>query len=264
LMPKTNKKSVVAEVAGGKGLFVATPVQVELKGLQFAPYNPRTISKEVMAALKASLLKHGMVLSLVVQRRSEKYGDNILIGGHQRVRGMREICAERSWEEPSSVPAVVLDVSDAEAKQLNVSLNNIEGDFDPYKLGEMFRDIRQDMTLDDVLATGFAPVEIDGMIDLLKPPDEAALSLEQGMGDLTGFGASITLSVEFGTVEARDEAKAILKGASSGSGQKAGDVMLTAIKASNSVGKLSPRHKVGDGNAKKGDDRRAGSGKKER
>ena len=34
-----------------------------------------------MRQLKASLVKHGMVLNLVVQRRSEAHGESVLIGG---------------------------------------------------------------------------------------------------------------------------------------------------------------------------------------
>jgi len=231
---------------GAPGLRVPMPERVGLSSLQFAPYNPRTISKETMASLKASLVKHGMVLSLVVQRSSAAHGRMVLIGGHQRVRAMRELCKERGWQEPGEVPAVVLDVDDAAAKQLNVSLNNIEGDFDPYKLGDMFKDILPTMTSDEILATGFAAEEIGEMVRLLATPDEVAGSLESDVGDagaLTGFGASITLSLEFATVEARDEAKAILKAATSGTGHKPGDIALRAMKASKIVGKLSPRHK---------------------
>ena len=230
-------KKSVAEKAG---LRVPVPEMVRLADLQFAPYNPRTISKGTMDSLKASMVKHGMVLTLVVQRTSEQYGESILIGGHQRVRAMRELCAERGWPVPVTVPAVVLDVQDPEAKQLNVSLNNIEADFDPYKLGEMFKDIRPNMTMDDVLATGFAPVEIDEMIGLLASPDDAAKLLEDSIGNLGGFGASITLSLEFTTVEGRDEAKALLKAATA-NGDKAGDLVLGTIKAASLVGKLSKR-----------------------
>ncbi len=232
------KTSTAKKKAVASGLSVPTPEQVKLADLQFAPYNPRTISKGTMDSLKASMVKHGMVLTLVVQRTSEQYGESILIGGHQRVRAMRELCAERGWPVPVTVPAVVLDVQDPEAKQLNVSLNNIEADFDPHKLGEMFRDIRPTMTMDDVLASGFEPVEIDGMIELLTVPPEAGKS--EGGEELSGFGASITLSIEFSTVEARDEAKALLKAATA-NGDKAGDLVLGTIKAASLVGKLSKR-----------------------
>ena len=100
---------------------------------------------------------------MVVQKRSEKYGENVLIGGHQRERAMRELCAAYGWPEPDLVPCTILDVPDADAKQLNVALNNIEGEFDPVKLGRLFLDVRPMMTMEDVLATGFVVKEIDGL-----------------------------------------------------------------------------------------------------
>ena len=232
------KTSTAKKKAVASGLSVPTPEQVRLADLQFAPYNPRSISKGTLDSLKASLVKHGMVLTLVVQRKSEAHGALVLIGGHQRVRAMRELCQERGWEEPETVPAVVLDVQDPEAKQLNVSLNNIEADFDPHKLGELFWDIRPNMTMDDVLASGFEPVVIDEMIALLTVPPEVGKS--EGGEELSGFGTSITLSIEFSTVGARDEAKALLKAATA-NGHKAGDLVLGTIKAASLVGKLSKR-----------------------
>jgi ParB-like chromosome segregation protein Spo0J len=245
---KANEKKIV-------GLSVPQPTKVKLADLKFAPYNPRTISKEKLGALKASLVKHGMVLTLVVQRQSEQHGAMVLVGGHQRVRAVRELCAERGWAVPATVPAVVLDIGDAEARQLNVSLNNISGEFEPFKLGELFREIRPTMTMDDVLATGFGAGEIDDMIALLEPSPAAPPEPEK----LDGFAASVTLSLEFATVEARDEAKALLKVAVQ-SGQKSGDLMLRAIKASSIVGKLGEvRHKAGHEKTTKGSVDRAGA-----
>jgi ParB-like chromosome segregation protein Spo0J len=258
---KKKKDGAVPAAAGASGFKVPPQTVMRLADLNFAPYNPRTISDEKMAALKASLVKHGLVLNMVVQAHSEQYGSSVLIGGHQRVRAMREVCAERGWPEPEAVPCTVLDVPDAEAKQLNVALNNIEGEFDPYKLGAMFRDIRGGMTMDDVLATGFQAVEIDQAIALVATPDDQALALEEGTGDLSGFGASITLSVEFTSAEERDAAKAALREAAEASGRKAGDIVGEAIRAMRSAGKL-PRHKAGGG--KDANDRRAGPRKKAR
>lgn len=236
---KTRKTAAKAPEAGG--LKVPAQTTRKLSELNFAPYNPRTISDEKMRALKASIVKHGLVLNMVVQLRSGQYGDLVLIGGHQRVRAMREVCAERGWPEPAEVPCTVLDVGDAEAKQLNVALNNIEGEFDPYKLGAMFADIRGAMTMDDVLATGFLAAEIDQAIALVQSPDDQAALLAQDAGDLAGFGASITLSVEFATTAARDEAKVLLKAAASASGRKAGDHVLDSLKAASVAGKLKGR-----------------------
>lgn len=207
------------------GLKLPEQTLVKLSSVNFAPYNPRTMSVEQMAALKASLVKHGMVLNLVVQKRGM-----VLIGGHQRVDAMRSVCRERNWPEPEAVPAVILDVPDDDAKKLNVALNRIDGEFDPYRLGELFQSLRPDLTEEDVAALGFVMAEVDQAIALVQPPEElAALLEEQAKEDLSIFGRSITLSVEFETVEDRDLAKTLLKELSDKT--KPGHILLKALKA---------------------------------
>lgn len=218
----SKKKSV----QGSAGLRFPQPVEVDLASVNFAPYNPRTISPQQMKALKASLEKHGVVLNLVVQKQGMT-----LIGGHQRVRAVRELCAERGWPPPEKAWATVLDVSDSQAKQLNVALNNIEGEFDPFKLGELFSDIAGSMTIDDIIATGFEPENIDELVRLVAEPEQVADALEEGVGELSTFAKSVTLTVEFETTAARDEAKALLWDAAKERGCKAGTVALDAVKA---------------------------------
>ena len=216
----------------GAGLKMGEPRRMALSELNMAPYNPRTMPPDKMRALKASLLKHGMVLNLVVQKRSAEYGmDNVLIGGHQRVAAMREICAERGWPEPREVPAMLLDVGDADAKQLNVALNNIEGEFDPYKLGAIFNDVFPDMTTDDVLATGFLNEQIEEMRRLVLPPEEQVVELEGELGSMPEFGRSITLSIEFEDVKRRDMTKALLKRLAEERRRKPGAIVQEALAA---------------------------------
>jgi len=218
---RTTKKDA-AVVAG---LSMPEPVKVRLADVQFATYNPRVMPAEEMKSLKASLIKHGLVLNLIIQKKG-----NVLIGGHQRVRAMRELCKEKNWPEPEFVWATVLDVPDKVAKQLNIALNKISGEFDPYKLGQMFSSMS--MTADDVLAVGFSSVEIAELVKLTVPPDTAAAALEaQADDDLGGFGRSITLTVEFATVEARDAMKARLGMIAKERGVKAGEVLATAMDA---------------------------------
>ena len=212
------------------GLKVPPTTTMKLSDVNLAPYNPRVMPPDRMRALKASLLKHGMVLNLVIQKSSPKYGDLILIGGHQRVRAMREICKDRGWQEPEDVATVVLDVGDSEAKQLNVSLNNIEGEFDPYKLGLVFSEVRLDMSADDVLASGFAEDDISELIAAAASPEEQAKLLEDSVGELDGFGASITLSLEFSTVKLRDEAKELVREAAKARSKKGGDMVLGVLR----------------------------------
>jgi ParB-like chromosome segregation protein Spo0J len=224
------------------GIEVPRPTSLALGDVNFSPYNPRVMDKAQSAALRASLLKHGMVLNLVVQRESPAYGSMVLIGGHQRVRVMRELCAEKGWAEPQELPAVVLDVTDATAKQLNVSLNNVEGEFDPDKLGLLFADIRLDMSADDVLASGFDGEEIDELVRLVAPPDDLAAALEADAAGLSPIAGAHTLTIDFSTEAAKVEAKDLLRAMVADRKERAGDAVLRLARQSRAANgrKTSP------------------------
>ena len=228
--------SKVKKGIGGLKMWGTTTLP--LGSVVMAPYNPRVMPPAMMRALKASLVKHGLVLNLVVQRRSEKYSpDNVLIGGHQRVAAMRDLCASKGWDVPEGVAVTVVDCDDAQAMQLNVALNNIEGDFDPYKLGEIFSAIRPEMNLEDVLATGFEAEQINEMIKLHSTVEEQLDELEKDIaGGIGGFAGSITLSVEFDTVKRRDEAKADLSAWAKERGVKPGVLLAEAVRAARAAG----------------------------
>jgi ParB-like nuclease domain len=213
------------------GVLIHKPVEVALAELQFAPYNPRTITRAEMDSLKASIRKHGLVLTLVVQRQSAKYGKLVLIGGHQRVAAVRDLCTEQRCAAPDVAYAVVLDVDDDTAMQLNIALNNIEGDFDPFKLGEIFKAIGPRMQLSDVQATGFTAEQMENLTRLCAPPEELAQQLERDAAALNvgGFASSVTLTVDFDSVVERDEAKGLLRELAT-DGRKAGSVLMEALR----------------------------------
>lgn len=203
---------------------IPEPQKVRLTDLNFAVYNPRVMPLEKMAALKASLEKHGLVLNLVVQKKGM-----VIIGGHQRVRAVRELCAENGTPEPEFAWATVLDVDDREARQLNISLNNVEGEFDTFKLGELFSDLLPTMSDEDVLATGFMHDNIEELVRMVGSPDEMAADIEAGISDeLDRAPSQFLLTIEFETREERDEARKILVERTTK--KKPGSVVLEALK----------------------------------
>ena len=225
-------------------LFVPHPVSLPIGSIQLAPYNPRFISSEKEAALRASVLKNGMVENLVVQKHSTEFDlDNVLIGGHQRLNAVKTLCIERGWTPPAVLPCVVLDVTDSVAKQLNIALNNDVGEFDPYKLGELFTQIVPDMTIEDILATGFSHEQVMELTQLALSPDEQAGALEDGVGELSQFAKSITLSIEFDTVDERDAVKDTLKKLATEKKQKVGRIIAEALRTVTALGGKKARGK---------------------
>lgn len=114
---------------------------VPVSTIKLAEYNPRQISDSAFEGLKESLKKFGMPSPLVINVRS-----GILVSGHQRLKAATAL----GWP---TVPAVEVDLSPAEEKALNVTLNNrhIAGDFTA-GLAQVLDDVRLELG-DDFMAS---------------------------------------------------------------------------------------------------------------
>lgn len=125
-----------------------------------ADYNPRTIDRTAAGKLQGSLRTFGMVSIPVVNRRTGR-----IVGGHQRWTAARESGAVQ-------VPVVEIDVTEAQEKALNITLNNptIGGVFDVDLLDELLRELADDGF------DGFADVGLDGLM--------STQDLDELMGDL--------------------------------------------------------------------------------
>jgi hypothetical protein len=93
--------------------------EMAIADLTPAEYNPRRISDEAMAGLRASLDRFGVVQPIVWNKRTGR-----IVGGHQRVAALAAAGEE-------TVQVVVVDLPQDEEKTLNVTLNSptISGEF---------------------------------------------------------------------------------------------------------------------------------------
>lgn len=180
---------------------VHNSVLVQVGDLNPAAYNPRKIAPSKFEALKDSIRHDGFLDPIVVQKKGM-----CIIGGHQRVRAVKEICVEDGLRMPK-IPAIVLDVDDRAAKRLNIKLNNIRGEFDARLLGELLIDIYPDDEIQkaDVSALGFEVDEAMKYVHLIEPP---VVPPAESVSD---FGRSITISLEFGSLKLRDQVKKIIQ-----------------------------------------------------
>ncbi len=87
-------------------------VMRDTESIMPAPYNPREISSASFEGLKESIKKFGFVDPLIVNTRT-----GLLVGGHQRLKAATALGLQK-------VPVVEVDLSAAEEKALNVTLNN--------------------------------------------------------------------------------------------------------------------------------------------
>jgi len=142
--------------------------------LQPAVYNPRIMPPEEMRKLQRSLQQWGCVEPIVVRQ-----ADMTVIGGHQRLQAAKILGM-------TTVPVVFVDVDENQAKALNIALNQIHGDWDLPKLGELLEELRDLPDLDETL-TGFDPKELDQLLAEVERSQrvegEESFDAEQAMAE---------------------------------------------------------------------------------
>ena len=119
--------------------------KVKIAELNPAEYNPRRMTNKQYEDLKNSLEKFGLVDPIIINT------DNTVVGGHQRLRIMRELGAEL-------VPVVRVNLSKEDEKELNIRLNKNTGEFDLDVLANNFE-------IDELKDWGFKDVELGFNID---------------------------------------------------------------------------------------------------
>lgn len=225
---KKTAKPKVARRDKSAGLKILDPESVPLEAMSFAAYNPRVMPRAKMEGLERSIEEHGVVATLVLQRKADDGTPNVVIGGHQRIAAIRAVCKRLKTKPPERAWAYVLDVDDRTAKRLNVALNNLEGEFDPLKLGELLRSVNDAAPIGDLDALGMG-LGMAQVGELLKiggvPPLDAPTPQK-----LTSFAKAPSLSIEFDTAEQRDAVREKLAEAIRGKKDlKAGSVVSAAL-----------------------------------
>jgi ParB-like chromosome segregation protein Spo0J len=138
--------------------------KIKIAELNPAEYNPRKMTNKQYEDLKSSLEKFGLVDPIIIN------SDNTVVGGHQRLRIMRELGAEL-------IPTVRVNLSKEDEKELNIRLNKNSGEFDldilanNFDVDELkdwgFKDIDFGLNIDKIDEPNFDELTEDGKI---KPP----------------------------------------------------------------------------------------------
>ena len=129
---------------------------IEINNLNPAEYNPRQINNKQYEDLKASMEKFGCVDPIIININPERL--NVVVGGHQRLRILRELGAEK-------VPTVSVNLSEEDERELNIRLNKSGGDFDMDILANEFDIV-------DLKEWGFKDIDFGLNIDKINHQDE--------------------------------------------------------------------------------------------
>jgi len=157
---------------------------IEINSLNPAEYNPRQISNKQYEDLKASMEKFGCVDPIIININPERL--NVVVGGHQRLRILRELGAEK-------VPTVSVNLSEEDERELNVRLNKNSGEWDI--------DLLSNFDVVDLKEWGFKDIELGFNIDKIdedKPititvKEKDTITANELYEDLKGKGYKVTI-----------------------------------------------------------------------
>ena len=126
--------------------------QVPIDALKPDPFNPRRIADSELEALTRSIRAFGFVDPVIARR-----ADRAVVGGHQR------LLAARRLGYATVLPVVFVDLSQEQAKLLNLALNKISGSWDEELLARLLKDLSATPEI-DVSLSGFAEDEISKLL----------------------------------------------------------------------------------------------------
>ncbi len=128
--------------------------QIPINDLRPDPANPRRIGDQELEALTRSIREFGLVDPIIARLE-----DKTVIGGHQRLLAARRLGYK-------TVPVVFVDLSQEQARLLNIALNKISGSFDQELLARLLSELSQ--TLDvDLTLSGFGEDELKKLLKSL-------------------------------------------------------------------------------------------------
>ena len=116
---------------------------IPIYAIEAAEWNPNEMEGSMRSRLRKSMERYGFLVPLVV--RSVGDGRYETIGGAQRLSVLREMGA-------ATVPCVVVEAGDAEARLLSQALNHIAGIDDLGLRAELVRDLLSGMPEGEVLS----------------------------------------------------------------------------------------------------------------
>ena len=118
-------------------------VEISMKILRPASWNPNRMDEATLKKLKESLNRYGLVEPLVV--RPMKDSTYEVLSGNQRLKVISDI-------NPESVPCVVVNLNKHEAMLLAQALNGLRGEDDFAMKGALLKEILSSVSEDEVLS----------------------------------------------------------------------------------------------------------------
>lgn len=135
-----------------------------LQDLIPASYNPRSISREALKGLAASIKQFGLVEPIIWNEQTDR-----VVGGHQRLKILEQ-------EGVPETEVVVVDLDASQEKALNIALNNphIQGEFTS-DLQNLLDDLQNSELMLDLRLDALVVPEIDFQVPVPIEPVEPSV-----------------------------------------------------------------------------------------
>ena len=146
--------------------------QIPIDDLRPDPANPRRIGDEELESLTRSISEFGLIDPIIVRRE-----DKTVVGGHQRLVAARRLGLKK-------VPVVFVDLSQEQARLLNLALNKISGTWDNELLARLMAELNEVPDV-DLSLTGFGDDEIKKLLKSLDGREKRerveSFDIEEGL-----------------------------------------------------------------------------------
>jgi len=118
-------------------------IDIELKSLREAPWNPNRMDETMMERLRESISRYGLVEPLVVRPINDNHYE--VLSGNQRLRVLEDIGI-------NPVPCVVVELDDSKAMLLAQALNGLRGEDDLALKGALLKEVLSSVPEREILS----------------------------------------------------------------------------------------------------------------
>lgn len=166
--------------------------EVSVDLLKEATYNPRVYLTEgdpSWQKIERSIDEFGYAEPIVWNERTGN-----VVGGHQRLKVLKA-------KGYKTLPVSVVNLSEADEKQLNLALNKIKGEWDYEKLEALLMEFQPA----ELLATGFTADEVALLLSEDDTEEDDYSWLDVWDDEADSYGNSFVVTLKFASFEAADE-----------------------------------------------------------
>lgn len=144
-------------------------IDIPLADIQPNSWNPNRQNERQFAAEVESIRANGFISPIIVRKQGEGFE---IVDGEHRFRAMNILAEENdlsnkkleSFLSKKSIPAVVLDISDSEAKKLTIIMNETRGKPNVAELSSLLSDLERDFGQDLITGLPYTPQHLNDLL----------------------------------------------------------------------------------------------------